>query len=151
MDGREHFVVFDGVCKYYQMGETRIAAADHISFYIDEGEFCVIVGPSGAGKTTVLNMLGGMDVCDEGHIWLDGAEISAIVAGRIITLRGASPEQVAALPGVETAAEDETSPGRVRAACTDSDAALAALFTGPLAGPVLARIEADQSSRLKGG
>ena len=78
MDGREHFVVFDGVCKYYQMGETRIAAADHISFYIDEGEFCVIVGPSGAGKTTVLNMLGGMDVCDEGHIWLDGAEISAM-------------------------------------------------------------------------
>ena len=78
MDGRDHFVVFDGVCKYYQMGETRIAAADHISFHIDEGEFCVIVGPSGAGKTTVLNMLGGMDVCDEGHIWLDGAEISAM-------------------------------------------------------------------------
>ena len=78
MDGRDHFVVFDGVCKYYQMGETRIAAADHITFHIDEGEFCVIVGPSGAGKTTVLNMLGGMDVCDEGHIWLDGAEISAM-------------------------------------------------------------------------
>ncbi|ACU84496.1 ABC-type multidrug transport system, ATPase component [Brachybacterium faecium DSM 4810] len=77
-------------------------------------------------------------VMDRGRVVADGtgAEISAIVAGRIITLRGASPEQVAALPGVETAAEDETSPGRVRAACTDSDAALAALFTGPLAGQV---------------
>ena len=77
-------------------------------------------------------------VMDRGRVVADGtgAEISAIVAGRIITLRGASPEQVAALPGVETAAEDETSPGRVRAACTDSDAALAALFTGPLAAEV---------------
>ena len=58
------------------MGSNRIAAADHISFEIGEGEFCVIVGPSGAGKTTVLNMLGGMDTCDEGRILLDGAEIS---------------------------------------------------------------------------
>ena len=76
MDGREHFVVFDGVCKYYQMGETRIAAADHITFHIDEGEFCVIVGPSGAGKTTVLNMLGGMDSCTSGLILVDGARVS---------------------------------------------------------------------------
>ena len=60
------------------MGPTRIAAADHISFEIGEGEFCVIVGPSGAGKTTVLNMLGGMDTCDEGRIMLDGAEISGL-------------------------------------------------------------------------
>ena len=67
-----HFVEFDNVCKYYQMGENRIAAADHVSFFIDKGEFCVIVGPSGAGKTTVLNMLGGMDGCDEGRIYLDG-------------------------------------------------------------------------------
>ena len=66
------FVAFDGVCKYYQMGETRIAAADHVSFTIEKGEFCIILGPSGAGKTTVLNMLGGMDRCDEGTILLDG-------------------------------------------------------------------------------
>ena len=71
------FVTFDNVCKYYQMGDTRIAAADHVSFTIEKGEFCVILGPSGAGKTTVLNMLGGMDTCDEGHIWLDGQEVSA--------------------------------------------------------------------------
>ena len=74
----QHFIEFHNVCKYYTMGENRIAAADHIEFFVDKGEFCVIVGPSGAGKTTVLNMLGGMDVCDEGHIWLDGAEISAM-------------------------------------------------------------------------
>ena len=60
-----HFIEFHDVCKFYTMGENRIAAADHISFYVDQGEFCVIVGPSGAGKTTVLNMLGGMDSCDE--------------------------------------------------------------------------------------
>ena len=82
-----HFVEFDGVCKYYQMGETRIAAADHISFTIEKGEFCVILGPSGAGKTTVLNMLGGMDTCDEGRIYLDGQEISAYSSKPLTTYR----------------------------------------------------------------
>ena len=71
------FVLFDNVCKYYQMGETRIAASDHVSFEIEKGEFCVILGPSGAGKTTVLNMLGGMDTCDEGTILLDGEKVSS--------------------------------------------------------------------------
>ncbi|MDD3429171.1 MAG: ABC transporter ATP-binding protein [Oscillospiraceae bacterium] len=70
------YVYFDNVSKFYQMGETKIAAADKICFEIEKGEFCIIVGPSGAGKTTVLNMLGGMDTCDEGHIFLDGNEIS---------------------------------------------------------------------------
>lgn len=71
------FVSFQNVCKYYKMGEQKISATDHISFDIKKGEFCVIVGPSGAGKTTVLNMLGGMDSCDEGSIMLDGKEISS--------------------------------------------------------------------------
>lgn len=72
----ENFVEFRDVCKYYQMGGQRIAAADKVSFTIAKGEFAVIVGPSGAGKTTVLNMLGGMDTCDQGTIRLDGNEIS---------------------------------------------------------------------------
>jgi len=83
----EHFIVFENVCKYYPMGEGRIAAADHISFFVDKGEFCVIVGPSGAGKTTVLNMLGGMDTCDEGRILLDGALISGYDRRRLTTYR----------------------------------------------------------------
>lgn len=77
-------------------------------------------------------------VMDRGRVVADGTgpEISAVVAGRVITLRGASPEQIAGLPGVESAAADETDPRRVRALCSDSDAALAALFTGELAAAV---------------
>ena len=72
----DHFVEFEDVCKYYQTGSVKIAAADHMNFYVDKGEFCIIVGPSGAGKTTLLNILGGMDSCDEGHVWLDGRDVS---------------------------------------------------------------------------
>ena len=85
--GHQPFVVFDNVCKYYQMGDTRIAASDHVSFTIEKGEFCVILGPSGAGKTTVLNMLGGMDTCDEGTILLDGERVSSFSQKRLATYR----------------------------------------------------------------
>ena len=82
-----HFIEFQNVCKYYSMGENRISAADHISFFVEEGEFCIIVGPSGAGKTTVLNMLGGMDTCDEGEILLDGKRISEYNKKQLTTYR----------------------------------------------------------------
>ncbi|WP_114856491.1 ABC transporter ATP-binding protein [Brachybacterium sp. YJGR34] len=77
-------------------------------------------------------------VMDRGRVVADGTgtEISSVVAGRVLTLRGAAPAQVAALPGVETATPEDGDPERVRAVCSDSDAALAALFTGPLAGEV---------------
>ena len=77
-------------------------------------------------------------VMDRGRVVADGtgAEISAAVAGRVITLRGAGAEQVAALPGVESATADAADPRRVRAVCSDSDAALRALFTSPLAADV---------------
>lgn len=87
MPGNTAFVTFENVCKYYQMGDTRIAAADHVSFEIEKGEFCVILGPSGAGKTTVLNMLGGMDTCDEGTILLDGEKVSSFDARRLTEYR----------------------------------------------------------------
>ena len=72
------FVEFKNVCKYYKNGEQMIAASDNVNFNIESGEFCVIVGPSGAGKTTVLNMLGGMDSCDKGEIYLDGRKINGL-------------------------------------------------------------------------
>ena len=83
----EGFVHFENVCKYYKTGETTISAADNVSFDIEKGEFCIIVGPSGAGKTTVLNMLGGMDSCDEGIIRLDGQEISSYSPKKLTTYR----------------------------------------------------------------
>ncbi|WP_343250484.1 ABC transporter ATP-binding protein [Diplocloster hominis] len=70
------FVNLRGVRKSYRMGEVIIHAVDGIEFEIEEGEFVVIVGPSGAGKTTVLNILGGMDTCDEGEVLVDGQDIS---------------------------------------------------------------------------
>ena len=83
-----HILLSSTTCaSFYTMGENRIAAADHISFYVDQGEFCIIVGPSGAGKTTVLNMLGGMDSCDEGEILLDGSKISEYNAKQLTTYR----------------------------------------------------------------
>ena len=78
---------FEDVSKYYQTGSVRIAAADHLNFYVDKGEFCIIVGPSGAGKTTLLNILGGMDTCDEGHVWLDGQDVSHFSDKELTTYR----------------------------------------------------------------
>lgn len=72
------FVRFEEVCKTYQAGETKINAADGLSFEIEQGEICVIVGPSGAGKTTVLNLLGGMDSSDRGLISVDGKLVSGL-------------------------------------------------------------------------
>ena len=72
------FVEFIDVCKFYQMGDVEVRAVDGMNFAIEQGELVVIVGPSGAGKTTVLNMLGGMDVPTSGTILLDGQEVSAM-------------------------------------------------------------------------
>lgn len=72
----KNFVEFENVYKRYKMGEVTITAADGVTFSIDEGEFAVVVGLSGAGKTTVLNILGGIDSCDEGRIMVGGRDIS---------------------------------------------------------------------------
>lgn len=70
------YVEFKNVKKSYDMGEVVIKAVDDVSFSIDKGEFVVILGASGAGKSTILNLLGGMDHVSDGHIYVDGNEIS---------------------------------------------------------------------------
>ena len=72
------YVSLQDVTKTYRMGEITIKAADGISFDVQKGEFVIVVGPSGAGKTTVLNILGGMDVATSGKVFVDGAEITNI-------------------------------------------------------------------------
>ncbi|MGL5172253.1 MAG: ATP-binding cassette domain-containing protein, partial [Olsenella sp.] len=72
------YVEFRDVRKVYRMGSVEVRAVDGMNFDIEKGELCVIVGPSGAGKTTVLNMLGGMDSCTSGTITLDGLEVSGL-------------------------------------------------------------------------
>ena len=81
------YISLDKVVKRYQMGEVTITAVDQISFDIDKGQFVIIVGPSGAGKTTVLNLLGGMDSCDGGTITVDGQEISGYSGKKLTTYR----------------------------------------------------------------
>lgn len=81
------YVEFINVKKEYRMGDLKIKAVDGVDFTIEKGEFVVIVGPSGAGKTTILNILGGMDTCSSGSIFLDGKEISACHNRELIEYR----------------------------------------------------------------
>lgn len=81
------FVEFKNVRKVYQSGEVKVEAVRGIDFTINKGELVIVVGPSGAGKTTVLNMLGGMDTCTSGKICLDGSEISKYDRNELIRYR----------------------------------------------------------------
>ena len=83
----KEFVVLQDITKIYKMGEIEIRAADNISFSIDKGEFVVIVGPSGAGKTTVLNILGGMDTATSGKLLVDSEDITAYNSRKLTEYR----------------------------------------------------------------
>ena len=81
------FVEFHDVKKIYRSGEVEVPALSGASFSIEEGEFCVVVGSSGAGKTTILNILGGMDTLTSGSVILNGEEISAYDAKALTEYR----------------------------------------------------------------
>ena len=82
-----HYISFENVWKEYRMGEVVIRAVDGVTFHIEKGEFAIIVGPSGAGKTTVLNMLGGMDTCSGGVLEVDGVRVSGMTTRQLTAYR----------------------------------------------------------------
>lgn len=83
----ENFIQVNNIRKAYEMGEIKIDALDNISFSIDEGEFVVVVGTSGAGKSTVLNILGGMDSPTSGQLIVDNNEISKYSSKKLTSYR----------------------------------------------------------------
>ena len=81
------FVTFENVGKVYKTGDVEVWALHNVSFKIEKGEICIVVGQSGAGKTTLLNILGGMDTLTEGHVLLDGRDISTLNEKQMATYR----------------------------------------------------------------
>ncbi len=98
-------IEFQQVCKYYYMGDTTVTAADHISFQIYKGEFVAIVGSSGSGKSTCMNIIGCLDVPSEGTYLLGGQDVGQMNKNRA----GRDPQRAAGLhlPAVQPAAQAE--------------------------------------------
>ena len=80
-------ITFQDVCKYYPMGDSTVTAADHISFEIGTGEFTAIVGSSGSGKSTCMNIIGCLDVPSEGTYLLDGQDVGQMNKNRLAEIR----------------------------------------------------------------
>lgn len=81
------YIEFKNVKKIYKMGEVDIEALSGVDFEIDKGEFTVIAGASGAGKSTILNLLGGMDCASDGEIIVDGKRVDMFSARELTTYR----------------------------------------------------------------
>ena len=81
------YITFENVTKEYRSGESAVLAADNVNFAIEKGELCVILGPSGAGKTTVLNLLGGMDRATSGRIQVGGRVITSLIEEELTVYR----------------------------------------------------------------
>ena len=81
------YIEFNNVCKEYKMGEVKIKALENTNFSVEEGELVVIVGPSGAGKTTTLNILGGMDSATSGEVIVDGKRVTKLKNKELIKYR----------------------------------------------------------------
>ena len=81
------YIEFKNICKEYKMGEVKIKALENTNFSIEKGELVVIVGPSGAGKTTTLNILGGMDTATSGEVNVDGKEVTKLKNKELIKYR----------------------------------------------------------------
>ncbi|MCI9170342.1 MAG: ABC transporter ATP-binding protein [Lawsonibacter sp.] len=80
-------ITFQDVCRYYRMGDSTVVAADHISFEINSGEFTAIVGSSGSGKSTCMNIIGCLDVPSEGTYLLDGQDVGQMNKNRLAEVR----------------------------------------------------------------
>jgi putative ABC transport system ATP-binding protein len=78
------------ICKTYRQGEVDIKALDHLSIEIDKGEFVCLMSPSGGGKTTLLNAIGGLDIPDSGEVWVAGRRVDQMSKGQLADLRLAS-------------------------------------------------------------
>ncbi len=83
----KQYIEFENVVKSYGSGDTKFDALKGVSFGVDKGEFCILLGSSGAGKTTMLNMLGGMDTVTSGNIYFDGRDISKFSKKELVTYR----------------------------------------------------------------
>ena len=80
-------IEFDAVCKYYQMGDTTVKAADHITMKIEKGEFVAIVGQSGSGKSTCMNIIGCLDVPTHGTYRLNGRDVGKMNRNELAAIR----------------------------------------------------------------
>lgn len=88
MSEKDNIIQLKNVCKYYEMGDSKIEAACHINLDIKKGDFIVIAGPSGSGKSTMMNLIGALDLATEGDIFLDNLDIEHLSESELAQIRG---------------------------------------------------------------